>query len=119
MKLNLVLKPCPWCRKTPTLWMPIEEDTWCWNIECHSQSCKMKPKSPHVSFRKSAKTQYFSFYSKLEGLCFMWNYRNPFNAFECKQIDLTQIKTLDESSLNFLAQDPFFLRIEVGCDPYH
>lgn len=113
MKLELVLKPCPWCRKTPDIWMPIEEDTWCWKIRCINPSCCMRPESPHVSIRKSVKKQFFDFHGKLEHLCHTWNGGNPFAPFELKTIDLSKLPEINEGAEALCSRDPWFKRIEA------
>lgn len=81
------LKPCPWCKKTPELWMPVNDDTWKWEIVCRTQECKMKPRSPHVSIRKTTKESIEKIAEKLAILAEMWNSGNDCVAFEYKIVD--------------------------------
>lgn len=113
MKIEVVLKPCPWCRKTPDIWMPIEEVTWCWHIRCVNKECHMKPQSPHVSIRKNAKCEFFSFHRKLELLAHTWNGGNPLPPFEIKVVDLSQLPDIDRGAEYLCSRDPWFKRIEA------
>lgn len=94
MKIEVIIKPCPWCKQTPDLNMPIDnltncDGTWCWYIQCFK--CKMKPKSPYVSLRKTTKTDPFRIGKKLEELAHMWNEGNDYKAYEKKVVDLSGI----------------------------
>jgi hypothetical protein len=96
MKLEVVLRPCPWCKKTPELIMPIgqagnDERTWCWTIECRNPSCLMKPASPHVNLRKGQKKQAGQITFKLDRLRKTWNEGNPTIAYEKKIVDITEL----------------------------
>lgn len=113
MKIEVVLKPCPWCKKTPDIWMPIEGDTWCWLIQCNNYYCRMKPKSPHVSIRKTTKSDFFLWHGKVESLAHRWNAGNPFKAFEMKVIDLERLPDLNRTSEFLCNRDPRFTRIDA------
>ena len=113
MKLEVVLKPCPWCRKTPDLFMPIAETTWVWTIRCINQNCCMKPVSPHISIRKTTKENFFAFHGKIEHLANTWNGGNPFPAFEMKLIDLEKIPDLNRTAQQLCDKDPWFKRIQA------
>ncbi len=88
MKIELELKPCPWCKFTPNLYMPIGQDTWIWQICC--ERCNVAP-SCSVSIRKSAKTNFARFCYKVKELQAKWNGGNPMPAYEKKVIDLKEI----------------------------
>ena len=113
MKIEVVLKPCPWCRKTPDIWMPIEEGTWCWDIRCNYSGCRMKPRSPHVSIRKNTKKEFFLFHGKLENLSNIWNGGNPFPGYELKVIDMSTLPDLDKSAEYLINRNSWFRRIEA------
>ena len=92
------LKPCPWCKKTPEIYLPLgwvgnSESTWCWYIYCKNEQCKMKPKSPHVSIRKTTKKSFEGIRQKLVELLLMWNEGNDLVATEGKLIDIQKIIT--------------------------
>ena len=116
MKLELILKPCPWCKKTPELEMPIPDDTWCWNIQCRNPSCAVNPKSKHVSIRNTNKTQFFSFHGKVEKLVLGWNYGNLCKPYEKKVIDLAMLPELNASAEVLCARNPWFKTIYEGND---
>ncbi len=85
------LKPCPWCKKTPEMSLPLGPNTWLWNIHCVTDSCLMKPKSRHVSLRKKGKKDANKIFSKLDFLATIWNSGNDLAAFEAKRIDITKL----------------------------
>ena len=95
MEIEVELRPCPWCRQTPDIYMPIEEETWIWEIKCKNILCTMKPRSPHISIRKTSKIYLIRLFLKLCDLAEKWNHGNPFPAFEAKSIDLTPIMQED------------------------
>lgn len=113
MKIEVVLKPCPWCRKTPDIWMPVEGVTWCWQIQCDNNECWMKPKTGHVSIRKTTKKDFFSFHGKVERLAHIWNGGNPFKAYEMKVIDLEHLPDLNKGAEYLCNADPWFRRIDA------
>lgn len=88
------LCPCPWCRKTPHLELPIMEDTWVWDIRCDNYECPIKPRSPHVSIRKTGKGDPKKIREKLDTLVKRWNECNPIRAYEKKVVDLGKLFSL-------------------------
>lgn len=92
MKIEIILKPCPWCRKTPQISMPIDEETWCWHVMCTTKSCLMKPISPHISIRKTSKIYILRFKARMEQLAEIWNTNNPYSPYEKLIVDLTKIE---------------------------
>jgi hypothetical protein len=95
MKIEVVLKPCPWCKKTPDLKLPIDADeadkTWCWTVICRTPGCGMKPESPHVNIRRGQKKQAGHIAFKLDALAVKWNNGNDYKAYEKKVIELEEI----------------------------
>ncbi len=95
MKLEVVLKPCPWCKKTPELELPISDKgdgkTWCWAICCRNPECLMQPRSPHVNLRKAQKNDSYQVKFKMGKLADKWNTGNNTIAFEKKIVDITEI----------------------------
>lgn len=97
------LKPCPWCKKTPHLTMPLDdyretkcgnhEMTWVWRVNCIDLECRVKPEVK-VSIRKTSKTLLNRFLDKLDELYDRWNDNNPIKAYEMKVIDLRMIPNL-------------------------
>lgn len=92
MNLEIILCPCPWCRETPELHMPIDDDTWKWSIFCANIKCRMKPESPYVSIRKTSKTIRSRFLNKVKELAQKWNQGNPIPAKDKKVVDLEKIE---------------------------
>lgn len=101
--VEVPVKPCPWCRKTPNFWAPLdnpplpqykgppdEDATWIWELSC---SCKVKSKAS-VSIRKTNKTNIARFLDKLDELFDKWNSGNPFAAYEKKIVNLREVPTL-------------------------
>lgn len=90
------LKPCPWCKKTPSLWMPLDqqhkeqEDTWVWRISCN---CRVKSEAT-VSIRNTSKTNLTRFLDKVDELFDKWNSGLSVNAYEKKVLDLRMIPNL-------------------------
>ena len=113
MKLEVVLKPCPWCRKTPEIYMPIGDGTWCWDIRCANESCSMKPKTPYVSIRNTTKYMFDNFYEKLRYMANTWNGGNPFPPYDMKVIDLAPLPELNKSAINFFFFSPDYARINA------
>jgi hypothetical protein len=89
--VEFALKPCPWCRKTPQLLMPMHEDTWIWKIFC---DCSVRSEAK-VSIRKTAKKDIHAFSVKLNELVNKWNAENIFFPYEKKIINLMEIPTLE------------------------
>lgn len=92
MNLEVVLKPCPWCKKTPDIWMPTGMETWQWIISCRNPQCGVKPSSPHVSIRKTTKKNFPALWLKVANLADSWNRGNPVRAIEKKVIDLEPLR---------------------------
>ena len=91
------LCPCPWCKKTPDLRMPLdqkgeeEDKTWVWRIVCNcSVSCERK-----TSIRNTTKTNLTRFLDKIDEWFDGWNQGNPVKAYEKKVIDLRMIPNLE------------------------
>lgn len=115
MKLELVLKQCPWCKKTPEIFMPIPDDaTWVWYIQCDSKDCCMKPKTHHVSIRKTSKKSFYEIYNKLEDLAHRWNHGNPSLACGMKLIDLEKLPEINEQAKSLIGMLEWSARIMVG-----
>lgn len=92
MKLEVLIKPCPWCRVTPKMVLPNHEpSTWLWLIQCQNGSCTIKPESPYVVLRKTTKKDLNKIYSKVEELALKWNTNNPFPVIDKTVIDLTPL----------------------------
>lgn len=97
------VKPCPCCKKTPDLMMPLDlpgklvggkwielSETWVWKIRC---SCKVNSEAS-ISIRNTSKTDLTRFLDKLDEWYDKWNSGNDCRAYEKKVIDLKMVKTL-------------------------
>lgn len=87
--------PCPWCKKTPELWMPLDESegqiyAWVWRISCN---CRVNSEAS-VSIRKTSKTDLDRFLNKFDELVDKWNHGNSVKAYEMKVLDLKEIPNL-------------------------
>jgi hypothetical protein len=91
MKLELYIKPCPWCRETPKVSLPYSNETWQWKIKCLNGLCLMQPESPYVNIRKTQKTDLNHICFKVEKLVNKWNTNNPFPVKDKKIIDLAPL----------------------------
>lgn len=91
MKLELYIKPCPWCRETPKISFPYEQETWEWYIFCQNIHCLMKPRSPQVWIRKTQKADLNKICFKVEKLVLKWNTNNPFQVIDKTIIDLAPL----------------------------
>lgn len=112
MKIEVILKPCPWCRCTPELVMPIEDPTWLWYIECRNPQCKARPRAPYTAFRNSAKNEFYTFAAKLQELVSKWNDNNFLAPYEMKVIDLRKIIQDDADWFNKYTPQDEVWRIE-------
>jgi hypothetical protein len=98
--VEAALKPCPWCKRTPDLRMPLDQEeatkwgkrpeTWVWTIGC---SCRVKSVCS-ISIRNTTKTEVSRFLNKLNDLFSAWNSGNDCKAYEKKVIDLRMIPNL-------------------------
>lgn len=96
MKIEVILKPCPWCKKTPELNLPIDREvgdqtTWRWVICCKNEICTMNPISPHTNIRKNQKKNSGMIRFKMDQLAKSWNFGNDCVAYEKKVVDLEEI----------------------------
>lgn len=100
---EIVLKPCPWCFKTPNLLLPLEPKsggTWTWHIECHNPHCAFKPKGRHVAVRKSQRYDLVKMKEKINLLANLWNaLEYVYAPYEALQIPL-------EEWINFVKKNP-------------
>lgn len=92
-EIKVIFKPCPWCKKSPGLYMPtcdIEntDATWLWRVRCENGDCAINPKSPHVSIRKRCKGSIDRLAYKLSELADKWNIGNDYQAYEMKVVDV-------------------------------
>lgn len=108
MVVEVVIKPCPWCKETPDIRMPISDDentngTWLWSIKCINPKCKMNPESPHIAIRGDDKVKFDRLLDKIDKLATYWNEGNELKAKDKKVIDLTPIqKRVTQSNYNRL-----------------
>lgn len=96
--VEAALFPCPWCKKTPDLKMPLDQkgaqqdETWKWEISC---SCHNS--SVYVPIRRTSKTHLGRFLQKVDDLFDKWNKDNPIKPYEKKVLDLRMIPNLGVS----------------------
>ncbi len=92
--VHITLKPCPWCKKTPELDLPLDsgnlEGTWKWSIRCNNE-CPVNPISKHVSLRKTTKRDPYKITEKLNSLATKWNQGIEGTPYESLKLDLTPI----------------------------
>jgi hypothetical protein len=94
--VQVPLKPCPWCKKTPYLSMPLDQtgskeyETWVWKVYCE---CKVSSEAK-ISIRNTSKTNLSRFLDKVDELFNKWNEGNPIKAYEKKVLDLKMIPNL-------------------------
>lgn len=90
---RVILKPCPWCSKTPEISMPLElkENTGgslIWEVYCGWHSCHFKPKGKHIVLRKNQRFDLKKIQEKLNILCSRWNYGCTLPPYEALEIPL-------------------------------
>ncbi len=86
-EISLIIKPCPWCGKTPNIQAPLlggplKENTWIWNITCQNSGCSVNPKSKDVVIRNTGKKSRDIILHKIEKLVDSWNLGNPVEEYE-------------------------------------
>lgn len=101
-KAEITLKPCPWCKKTPSISLPIDNkwakdifgkdklvyETWSWEIYCH---CKVRS-CTKVNVRKTQQVTLSKVLDKLNILASNWNFQNPEKSYETIIVSLDKIK---------------------------
>jgi hypothetical protein len=99
--VEAALSPCPWCRKTPDLSMPLdqvgagEDKTWIWKIRC---ACRVESEAK-VSIRNTSKCILDRFLEKVDELFNKWNENNPIKAYEKKVLDLNMVPNLNRRNI--------------------
>lgn len=88
--VQMTLKPCPWCGKTPALNMYMGDDSWKWDISCSNWNCAFKPTGRNVVIRKSQRFDLQKILPKLELLCSYWNSGCVLPAYEKLNIPLDE-----------------------------
>jgi hypothetical protein len=91
-KIIYPLKPCPWCRKTPVLYMFMGTDnklekTYLPVVKCNNLNCTVQPKTKSVPIRKNQRFDAKIIKIKIERLVAYWNENNPLVATEGFEID--------------------------------
>lgn len=82
-KCEFIIRPCPWCNKTPECDLPsLEMDggwhkPWLWTLKCRNTSCTMQPTSSYVVVRKTSKYNLSKQIRLFEKLIGWWNTGNP------------------------------------------
>lgn len=85
IEIEVIIKPCPWCKKTPQLYLPLYENiggTWLWKIGCESSDCLVNPVLRPIAIRRTTKTNIDRLKDKIVMMVTKWNYNNPCEAYE-------------------------------------
>lgn len=90
MITNIEIKPCPWCKKTPSFCMFLNDLTWTPRLECNN-ICNVSPKSKYVPIRKKQKYNAEIIKEKIIRMIMMWNENSPINAYEALSFDFEKI----------------------------
>lgn len=90
-KVIYPLKPCPWCKCSPTLKFYFSRETWRTTIICDSDFCRVNPKGKPENIPKTCKTDLERLKRKMQNLFDNWNISNPTSAKEGKEIDFDMI----------------------------
>jgi hypothetical protein len=91
---RVILKPCPWCDKTPELLMPMGgqggemEDSWLWEVACQRKGCHFNPRGKHIVIRKKQRLSLETIKEKLNTLCSKWNFGCTLPPYEALDIPL-------------------------------
>jgi hypothetical protein len=72
--------------------MPLEGDSWQWEIACNNSECTFKPRGRHVVVRKKQRFSLEKIATKLEILASYWNSNNFERPYERLQIPLENWK---------------------------
>ena len=91
MKEVLIIKPCPWCKKTPKFIMMLDVITWLPYIQCQNHECHVRPKSQYVPIRKSQKYEWSLIREKIRLCIGKWNLENPCKEYEGLEFDFMGI----------------------------
>lgn len=100
-KVRVSLKPCPWCKKTPRIFLPYDyeqDDTWQWTVRCnhnekdHEIFHAWRKIEVSVSVRKDSKKYFWHAIHKIEDLVFAWNEGLDTVAYESIEVDLTDLE---------------------------
>lgn len=98
--VDIPLKPCPWCKKTPQLSMRYgdyrQDETWLWYVGCMNEKCNVRPKSRHVCLRNTSKYLKERIFKKIFDMTDFWNKENPMKAYEAKRLNLEDIDKICE-----------------------
>lgn len=78
LKFDMIAYGCPFCDGGPRGCFPHDgNETWLWTLACENPKCSMQPKTPHVTLRKTSKTDASRINKKILELFNKWNTR-PF-----------------------------------------
>ncbi len=102
MELAFLIKPCPWCKRTPKFTIPVDEPgTWNAFLGCAYRDCKIHPATKIIGIRRTSKTIFARFRDKICLMVASWNTGNSLLPYEATLIDLSRIEG------NFIDFDTF------------
>ena len=72
------------------MWLPIEDDSWKWEVYCGNCECAFKPRGRYVIVRKSQRYDLDKMLTKLELLASYWNGHTKYAPYEKIQVNLDE-----------------------------
>lgn len=94
MNWEIILKPCPWCFKTPEAYLSLEMETggtWVWSIFCANYECAYKPTGRKIAIRKGQRYDLKAMERKLNMIVSMWNaHESPHPPYEKVRVPLDE-----------------------------
>jgi hypothetical protein len=90
-KRIFAIKPCPWCKKTPTFYMILDRDTWLPQLKCLNGACDVQPFSKYIPIRKDQKYSAPIIHVKIQDMIKKWNDNNPMTATEGIEFNFQEI----------------------------
>ena len=86
IKLAVIIKPCPWCKKTGSFLMNPDSETWLPVIKCNNTKCimrpELRPEGKQLAIRKTGKKSLETVIKKINLCISYWNIGNPIEAIE-------------------------------------
>ena len=90
-RLEVLIRPCPWCKRTGKFILDPDKETWMAQVMCKTPNCMVKPAARYVPIRKTSKTNLIRFKEKVFKALDHWNVNNPYMAYEKTIIYLSAI----------------------------
>lgn len=96
-RIIIDLKPCPWCKKTPSIDLICDEgqvnEVWQWTISCKTLKCMVNPKTKPIFIHSHEKGVGGIMLTGILKLVDYWNTKNPTKFTDPVIVDLLQIIT--------------------------